>query len=114
METPERFNFLFGIIEGTFGQYGDYEFIKDKTNVSDDNVQRLTEIKLDYDPKIINIIFNLEYIESQWGVIFQATCEERSFNIARQKVSDNTIEKLLRDIETIFSLFMDEIYHAKK
>lgn len=117
MADVEKFNQTFDLVEGLLGQYGDYTFEKDVTNVSGNDIQRLTEITLDYDPELIKITYNLETIAGKWWVAFTAVCPEKDsweMTLSRKNVSDNEIKSVLNSISTSFDSYMGEVYNGKK
>lgn len=117
MADVEKFNQTFDLVEGLLGQYGDYTFEKDVTNVSGNDIQRLTEITLDYDPELIKITYNLEKISGKWWVTFTAVCPEKDslgMSSALKNISDDQIKSVLNTISASFDSYMGEVYKWKK
>lgn len=107
------FNKTFESVENWFGQYGDYSFTDDVTNKSDGKIQRLTKIRLDYNPEIIDIIFNLELIDNKFWIVFVASCGEKEVNVKLESVSSDNIVESLENVCKMYEAFMAGIYREK-
>lgn len=91
--------------------YGSVSYTEDTKNIAGNNIQRISKIKLDYSPEIIDISYHLERLDGQWHVCFNSYCGDRRFEFERKSVS--IVDNVINDIDRVFCSFMDEIYFEK-